>query len=279
MTQEKQEKPAKNQPQTQLSSQEVAELRKAVEQYKKNISKSAQEAIINKYKNKYPNDLFVASKLNEKARFDNPNMAKEKQEKPAVQERNPLDEFPLAKNAKNDLDRAYAILGFRLDALIMLSRILTRDEISDVYRKAIDKWNNILHGETSKDDKIYAKRVLTVLTDAANKVAENEEARQAKTQNQTDGQFIFQGRNLLDEFPGAKNAKRELDRAYVIFGFPQEEEDRSAITQSDVTKAYRKLSLKWHPDRWSSASADEREYATEVFKVINNAYEKLNKQQ
>ena len=65
-------KDKKEMPATSLSSKEVAELRQAMIDYKKDRSRSKQEKIINKYKNEYSNDPFVKAKLNEKARFDNP---------------------------------------------------------------------------------------------------------------------------------------------------------------------------------------------------------------
>jgi hypothetical protein len=57
---------------TSLSSKEEAELRRAVMDYKKNKSRSAQEPIINKYVKKYPNDSLVKAKMNELARFKYP---------------------------------------------------------------------------------------------------------------------------------------------------------------------------------------------------------------
>jgi len=61
---------------TNLSSKEATKLRQAIIDYKNNKNRSKQEKIINKYKNKYPNDPLVKAKLNEKARFDNPQMTK-----------------------------------------------------------------------------------------------------------------------------------------------------------------------------------------------------------
>jgi hypothetical protein len=60
----------KKETKTSLSPTEEAELRKAVIDYKKDRSRSKQGQIISKYAQKYPNDPFVKSKLNEKARFD-----------------------------------------------------------------------------------------------------------------------------------------------------------------------------------------------------------------
>lgn len=59
----------KEMPKTSLSAKEVAELRQAVVDYKKGRSQAKQEGIIQKYQNKYPNDPFVKSKVNEKAKF------------------------------------------------------------------------------------------------------------------------------------------------------------------------------------------------------------------
>ena len=55
---------------TQLSTQEEAELRQAVINYKKNRSRVNAEQTINKYANKYPNDKLVKVKLSEKSKFD-----------------------------------------------------------------------------------------------------------------------------------------------------------------------------------------------------------------
>src|SRR5688572_20196631 len=41
----------------------------------------------------------------------------------------------------------------------------------------------------------------------------------------------------------------------------------------DIKKAYRKLALKWHPDRHK---ADDRESAEQQFKRVNEAYEVLS---
>nr|AZL94180.1 DJP1-like protein [Cardiosporidium cionae] len=43
-------------------------------------------------------------------------------------------------------------------------------------------------------------------------------------------------------------------------------------SSSDITKAYRKLAMKWHPDK----NADNKERATEKFKSIAEAYEVLS---
>lgn len=44
----------------------------------------------------------------------------------------------------------------------------------------------------------------------------------------------------------------------------------------DIKKSYRKLSLKWHPDRWVSKSEQEKKEAEEKFKDIAEAYSVLS---
>ena len=72
---------------TSLSDKQVAELRQAMKDYKKDKSRAKQEKIINKYKNKYPNDPLVKAKINEKMRFDNPMQPEIKKEPAKVMQK------------------------------------------------------------------------------------------------------------------------------------------------------------------------------------------------
>ncbi len=47
-------------------------------------------------------------------------------------------------------------------------------------------------------------------------------------------------------------------------------------TEDDIKKAYRKLALEWHPDRWVNKSEDERKMAEDKFKEMTEAYETLS---
>ena len=69
---------------TQISEKEIAELRQAVIDYKKNKERAQAVQIINKYANKYPNDSFVRSKINEKDRFDKESVTQPAQDKKQV---------------------------------------------------------------------------------------------------------------------------------------------------------------------------------------------------
>ena len=50
--------------------------------------------------------------------------------------------------------------------------------------------------------------------------------------------------------------------------------DRSA-TDDDVKKAYRRMAMKYHPDKVASAGEDVKQKATEKFRAINEAYEEI----
>ena len=43
-------------------------------------------------------------------------------------------------------------------------------------------------------------------------------------------------------------------------------------SQEEIKSAYRKLALKWHPDRWVSASDEEKKKAEDEFKRVAEAY-------
>lgn len=47
-------------------------------------------------------------------------------------------------------------------------------------------------------------------------------------------------------------------------------------SEDDIKKAYRKLSLKWHPDKWVDKSEKEQKEAEEKFKEISEAYNVLS---
>lgn len=49
----------------------------------------------------------------------------------------------------------------------------------------------------------------------------------------------------------------------------------SNATQDDIKKAYKKLAIKYHPDKWAGHPENERKQAEETFKDITGAYEIL----
>ena len=106
-------------PETALSSKQVDELRKAMIDYKKNRSKKKQEEIITKYAKKYPNDPFVKAKLNEKARFDNPQITQKEPIKEPITQPKPVQppkkEQPKTTSSRQNNPHIYEQLDILLD--------------------------------------------------------------------------------------------------------------------------------------------------------------------
>ena len=50
-------------------------------------------------------------------------------------------------------------------------------------------------------------------------------------------------------------------------------------TADEIKAAYRKLAMKWHPDRWATASDEEKKKAEDEFKKIAEAYDTLGDEQ
>lgn len=65
-------------------------------------------------------------------------------------------------------------------------------------------------------------------------------------------------------------AKRDY---YEILGL------QKGASADDIKKAYRKLAVKWHPDKWQQASEAEKKTAEEHFKELAEAYDVLSDDQ
>ena len=61
----------------------------------------------------------------------------------------------------------------------------------------------------------------------------------------------------------------ETDSSYKIL------EIEPASSNEEVKKAYRKMAMKYHPDKVSHLGEDFRKSADEKFKMVNEAYEKI----
>ena len=55
-------------------------------------------------------------------------------------------------------------------------------------------------------------------------------------------------------------------------------EIQSDATDEEVKKAYRRMAMKYHPDKVANAGEEIRKQATEKFRGINEAYEHIKKQ-
>ena len=64
----------------------------------------------------------------------------------------------------------------------------------------------------------------------------------------------------------------DLDSAYKIL------EISTSATDEEVKKAYKKMAVKYHPDKVSHLGEDVQKSATEKFKKVNEAYERIKKQ-
>src|SRR5579875_593223 len=57
-----------------------------------------------------------------------------------------------------------------------------------------------------------------------------------------------------------------IDDPYAVLGVSR------TVTADDLKRAYRKLSMAWHPDRHAGASEARQQEAAHRFKLINAAY-------
>jgi DnaJ like chaperone protein len=64
----------------------------------------------------------------------------------------------------------------------------------------------------------------------------------------------------------------ETDSSYKIL------EIKPSATNEDVKKAYRRIAMKYHPDKVSHLGEDFRKTADEKFRKVNEAYEKIKKE-
>mmetsp|Transcript_4347 Transcript_4347/g.7417 ORF Transcript_4347/g.7417 Transcript_4347/m.7417 type:complete len:525 (+) Transcript_4347:121-1695(+) len=73
-----------------------------------------------------------------------------------------------------------------------------------------------------------------------------------------------------DFFTEASTSEGDLDNAYRLLGLT-----RGDCTSNEVKKSYRKLALKYHPDRQAKMSDEEKKNAELKMKDINKAYEDI----
>ena len=64
----------------------------------------------------------------------------------------------------------------------------------------------------------------------------------------------------------------QTDSAYIILQISKEASDE------EVKKAYKRMCIKYHPDKVASLGEQAQQAAKEKFQEINNAYEKIKKE-
>ena len=73
----------------------------------------------------------------------------------------------------------------------------------------------------------------------------------------------------IDSIVAIYKPKRDPDWAYTVL------EITPSATDDEVKRAYRKMAMKYHPDKVASAGDDIKEKATEKFRAVNEAYEHI----
>lgn len=97
----------------------------------------------------------------------------------------------------------------------------------------------------------------------------------------TEAEKLVEDRSLLSEIrQGQRKVKLELKKAkrkdyYKILDLKLKERS----TQHEIKKAYRKMALKYHPDRHASKTDKEKEAAEKAFKDVGEAYAILSDEQ
>ena len=61
----------------------------------------------------------------------------------------------------------------------------------------------------------------------------------------------------------------QLEEAYKVLGLSM------GADMSQVKRAYRKLAMRWHPDRFAASSESEIAHASSMFREVNYAYRKI----
>ncbi len=69
------------------------------------------------------------------------------------------------------------------------------------------------------------------------------------------------------------SSKEELELAFQIL------EIKPDAPEAEIKKAYRRMAMKYHPDKVNNLGEDIKKTATEKFRAVNNAYETIKKAQ
>ena len=168
------------------------------------------------------------------------------------------------KVLKSELDyvKKYFVQSFGSDAaneaMVMLRDILKQqiplDEVSSQIKQNLDYSSRLqllhfLFGISAADGKIHHFELKTIET-------------------------ISKRLGILqNEFISIKSMFiEEVDSSYKILDIEK------SVTDEELKKAYRKMALKYHPDKVSYLGKEFQEKANEKFQKVNEAYEKIKKE-
>lgn len=146
------------------------------------------------------------------------------------------------------------------EALHLLKQLLEKDiEVDEVSKQIADHVN-------------YSTRleILHLLLDLAN----------------ADGEFVTQEEDVIRQISRSMEVKeKDLESLMAMYHKAKDPNWAYAIleiepTSSDeeVKKAYRRMAMKYHPDKVASAGEEIKQQATEKFRTIQEAYEHIKQQ-
>jgi DnaJ like chaperone protein len=166
------------------------------------------------------------------------------------------------RRSELDFVKSYLVRSFGEDsareALAMLKNILKQDiPLQDVCRQIQKHMNystrlqllHLLYGISAADDRVNEHELRLIDTIAASMGISSKDQESVK--------YMF---------------VPKTDAFYKILEIP------SSATNEEVKQAYRKMAMKYHPDKVSHLGEDFQKFANEKFKKVNEAYNQIKKE-